>query len=66
MESRDHALEMAGAIKEICGRLGIGLIYKTSFDKANRTSAKGARGMGLDEVAAGLRRDPRERSACRR
>jgi 2-dehydro-3-deoxyphosphooctonate aldolase (KDO 8-P synthase) len=47
MESRDHALEMAGALKEICGRLGIGLIYKTSFDKANRTSLKGKRGVGL-------------------
>lgn len=48
MESRAHALEMAAALKEICGRLGIGLVYKTSFDKANRTSAKAARGMGLD------------------
>jgi 2-dehydro-3-deoxyphosphooctonate aldolase (KDO 8-P synthase) len=47
MESRAHALEMASAIKEICARLGIGLVYKTSFDKANRTSGKGARGMGL-------------------
>jgi 2-dehydro-3-deoxyphosphooctonate aldolase (KDO 8-P synthase) len=47
MESREHALEMASAIKEICGRVGMGLIYKTSFDKANRTSAKGARGLGL-------------------
>ena len=49
MESRAHALEMASAIREICGRLGIGLIYKTSFDKANRTSAAGARGMGLEK-----------------
>ena len=48
MESRAHALEMAAALKEISGRVGIGLVYKTSFDKANRTSAKGARGMGLD------------------
>ncbi len=47
MESRDHALEMAAAIKEIADRLGIGVVFKTSFDKANRTSAKGARGMGL-------------------
>ena len=38
MESRAHALEMASALKEIAGRLGIGLVYKTSFDKANRTS----------------------------
>ena len=47
MESRAHALETAQALKEIAGRLGIGLIYKTSFDKANRTSASAARGMGL-------------------
>jgi len=47
MESRAHALEMAAALKEICGRLGIGLVYKTSFDKANRTSLSGKRGMGL-------------------
>jgi 2-dehydro-3-deoxyphosphooctonate aldolase (KDO 8-P synthase) len=48
MESRAHALETAAALKEIAGRLGVGLVYKTSFDKANRTSAKGARGVGLD------------------
>jgi 2-dehydro-3-deoxyphosphooctonate aldolase (KDO 8-P synthase) len=48
LESRDHALEMASALKEIAGRLGIGLVYKTSFDKANRTSAKSNRGIGLD------------------
>jgi 2-dehydro-3-deoxyphosphooctonate aldolase (KDO 8-P synthase) len=48
LESRAHALEMASALKEITGRLGIGLVYKTSFDKANRTSAKSARGVGLD------------------
>lgn len=48
MESRAHALEVAGALKEIAGRLKIGLVYKTSFDKANRTSAKAARGMGID------------------
>jgi 2-dehydro-3-deoxyphosphooctonate aldolase (KDO 8-P synthase) len=48
LESRDHALEMAAALKEIAGKLGIGLIYKTSFDKANRTSARSARGIGLD------------------
>ncbi|MGF1651100.1 MAG: 3-deoxy-8-phosphooctulonate synthase [Hyphomicrobiaceae bacterium] len=47
MESRSHALEMAGAIKEIAGRLGIGVVYKSSFDKANRTSLSGKRGMGL-------------------
>lgn len=48
MESRAHALEMASALKEICARLGIGLVYKTSFDKANRTSLTGKRGIGLD------------------
>ena len=48
MESRAHALEMAAALKEIAGKLGIALIYKTSFDKANRTSIAGARGLGLD------------------
>jgi 2-dehydro-3-deoxyphosphooctonate aldolase (KDO 8-P synthase) len=47
LESRAHALEMAAALKEIAARVGIGLIYKSSFDKANRTSAKGARGLGL-------------------
>jgi 2-dehydro-3-deoxyphosphooctonate aldolase (KDO 8-P synthase) len=47
MESRAHALEMASALKEICGRLGIGLVYKSSFDKANRTSLSGKRGIGL-------------------
>ena len=48
LESRAHALEMASALKEITARVGIPLVYKTSFDKANRTSAKGARGIGLD------------------
>jgi 2-dehydro-3-deoxyphosphooctonate aldolase (KDO 8-P synthase) len=48
LESRAHALEMASALKEIAARVGIGLIFKTSFDKANRTSAKAARGIGLD------------------
>ena len=48
LESRAHALEMAAALKEIAAKAGIGLIYKTSFDKANRTSAKAARGIGLD------------------
>ena len=50
MESRDHALEMAAALKEIADRLGIGLVYKSSFDKANRTSAASARGIGLDKA----------------
>jgi 2-dehydro-3-deoxyphosphooctonate aldolase (KDO 8-P synthase) len=47
MESRAHALEMASALKEIAGRLRLGLVYKTSFDKANRTSLSGKRGVGL-------------------
>ena len=47
LESRTHALEMASALKEIAARLKIGLVYKTSFDKANRTSEKSARGIGL-------------------
>jgi len=49
LESRQHALEMSAAIKEITDALGIGLIYKTSFDKANRTSVSGARGLGLEK-----------------
>ena len=49
MESRQHALEMATALKEMTDKLGIGLIYKTSYDKANRTSIKAARGIGLDK-----------------
>lgn len=47
MESRDHALEMASALYEICGSLGLGLIYKSSFDKGNRTSIHSPRGLGL-------------------
>jgi 2-dehydro-3-deoxyphosphooctonate aldolase (KDO 8-P synthase) len=47
LESRAHALEVASALKEIAARLNIGLVYKTSFDKANRTSASAARGLGL-------------------
>src|SRR6187200_1621504 len=50
LESRGHALEMASALKEIAARLNIGLVYKTSFDKANRTSANSARGLGLDQA----------------
>jgi 2-dehydro-3-deoxyphosphooctonate aldolase (KDO 8-P synthase) len=60
LESRDHAFDMAGRLKEICGRLGIGLVYKTSFDKANRTSLKGRRGVGLDgalPIFADIRRE---------
>ena len=47
MESRDHALECALALKEIADELKIGLVFKASFDKANRTSVKGARGIGM-------------------
>jgi 2-dehydro-3-deoxyphosphooctonate aldolase (KDO 8-P synthase) len=60
MESRTHAFDMAGALREICTKLGIGLVYKSSFDKANRTSGKAARGIGLDKalaVFADIRRD---------
>jgi 2-dehydro-3-deoxyphosphooctonate aldolase (KDO 8-P synthase) len=58
MESRDHAFMMAGRIKEICDRLDIGLVYKSSFDKANRTSLNGPRGIGIDaamEIFADLK-----------
>ena len=48
LESRQHAFDMAGALKEITERLGIGFVYKTNFDKANRTSLSGRRGAGLD------------------
>jgi 2-dehydro-3-deoxyphosphooctonate aldolase (KDO 8-P synthase) len=60
MESRQHAFDMAGALKEICERLNMGLVYKTSFDKANRTSLRGQRGMGLAAalpVFADIRKD---------
>ena len=50
LESRAHAFEMASALKEMTARLGIGFVYKTSFDKANRTSAKSARGVGFDKA----------------
>src|SRR2546423_12413206 len=60
LESRDHALEMASALKEVAQKAGVGLIYKTSFDKANRTSANSARGMGL-ELALPIFAEIRER-----
>src|ERR1700749_3364934 len=47
LESRAHALEMSAALAEIAGKLGVGLIYKTSFDKANRSSLRSERGLGL-------------------
>ena len=50
LESRDHALEMSQALKELFAKLGVPLIYKSSFDKANRTSGKGARGLGLHQA----------------
>ncbi|RWH76794.1 MAG: 3-deoxy-8-phosphooctulonate synthase [Mesorhizobium sp.] len=48
LESRQHAFDMAGALKELTDKLGLGLVYKTSYDKANRTSLGGTRGAGLD------------------
>ena len=52
LESRGHAFDMAGRLKEMTETLGIGFVYKTSFDKANRTSLKGKRGLGLDKALA--------------
>jgi 2-dehydro-3-deoxyphosphooctonate aldolase (KDO 8-P synthase) len=60
LESRDHALEMATALKEVAKKAGVGLIYKTSFDKANRTSANSARGLGI-ELALPIFAEIRER-----
>ncbi len=60
MESRDHAFTMAGSIKEICDKAGIGFVYKSSFDKANRTSLGATRGIGLEtamEVFDDLRKE---------
>src|SRR4051812_48927111 len=59
LESRAHAFDMAGALKEACEARGVGLVYKTSFDKANRTSATTARGLGL-EVALPIFADIRK------
>jgi 2-dehydro-3-deoxyphosphooctonate aldolase (KDO 8-P synthase) len=50
LESRAHAFDMAAALKEITAKLNLGFVYKTSFDKANRTSASSARGLGLDQA----------------
>ena len=50
LESRAHAFDMAAALKDIAAKLGIGFVYKTSFDKANRTSARSARGLGLGKA----------------
>jgi len=75
LESRDHAFAIAGALKEMTDKAGIGLVFKTSFDKANRTSLAGKRGVGLDRalgIFAELRRayglplltDVHEREQC--
>ncbi len=50
LESRQHAFDMAGALKEMTAKLGIGLVYKSSYDKANRTSGKGQRGLGMEKA----------------
>lgn len=63
LESRDHAMEMSSALVEITSKLGIGLIYKSSFDKANRTSLDSPRGMGLAESLPILA-DVRETHGC--
>lgn len=60
MESRDHAFMVAGTLKELCEKLGIGLVYKSSFDKANRTSLSAERGIGIEkgmEVFADLKKE---------
>ncbi len=60
LESRDHAFDMSGKLKELTQKLGLPLIYKTSFDKANRTSLKGGRGMGIEKslpILADIRRE---------
>ncbi|MBX4954092.1 3-deoxy-8-phosphooctulonate synthase [Rhizobium lentis] len=60
MESRDHAFMVAGTLKELCAKLGIGLVYKSSFDKANRTSLSAERGIGLEkgmEIFADLKKE---------
>lgn len=60
METREHAFDMAGRLKEMTDKLGIGLVYKSSFDKANRTSLKAQRGIGLEkamEVFADLKKE---------
>ena len=63
LESRDHAIEIADALTALCGRLGLGLIYKTSFDKANRTSLSGKRGIGMAKGLPILA-EIRERFGC--
>ena len=58
MESRQHAFDMAGALKELTGKLGIGLVYKSSFDKANRTSLTRKARFRTGKLVAGIRRYP--------
>ena len=60
IENENHALDIAGALKEMALRLGIGLVYKSSFDKANRTSHASARGLGMEEGLAVLARVKKE------
>ncbi|MEP0944260.1 MAG: 3-deoxy-8-phosphooctulonate synthase [Rhizobiaceae bacterium] len=60
LEGRQHAFDMAGALSEICAKAGIGLVYKSSYDKANRTSIKSTRGIGIDaslEIFSDLRKE---------
>jgi len=60
MESRQHSFDMAGRLKEIATKLDVGLVYKSSFDKANRTSLKAQRGIGLEkglEIFADLKHE---------
>ena len=63
LESREHALEVSHALVEMCGKLGMALIYKTSFDKANRTSVSAGRGMGL-EKSLPILAEVREKWGC--
>jgi len=63
MESKGHALDMAGALQEIADRFGVGLIYKSSFDKANRTSANAPRGLGL-ELALPIFQEVKDAVGC--
>ncbi|MDB5669052.1 MAG: 3-deoxy-8-phosphooctulonate synthase [Alphaproteobacteria bacterium] len=63
MESREHALEMAEALTSLCSEIGLGLIFKSSFDKGNRTSIDAPRGIGLDK-ALSVFSEIRERFGC--
>ena len=63
MESRQHALETSLALKEIADAVGFGLIYKSSFDKANRTSIDSPRGIGIDQ-AMDIFQEVRKQTGC--